>query len=219
MAYGVTFEGKFVFETREELQAGVQALLAEGGFDESDFTVDGLTVVFDFDGSASGDNYDDMVIGLEDMAPHAIGGTVRHEIAGDGSDWMFASRDLGLSAELSKMMRFVIGEDFEQVEFSRDEVTAAHLEEAPRAYELLTTWQQRSCWVQLFQDHLSEHTRSAMLDFLRAPAVESDDSIWMSKVVALCHLDHSHDSFDRYLSLGNAEVEALAASRLGESST
>lgn len=121
------------------------------------------------------------------------------------------------SEEFGRLLDLVAEENWTEIEAARASVTINMLDEAAHAYFELPTWTQKAILIQLIQDKIHPASRVIMHDFLRAQPNFDDDSIWMSKAVALCHLDGSFSQFSTYLDLGNSGVERLAEKRSNQS--
>ncbi len=109
------------------------------------------------------------------------------------------------SEEFAEMLESVISGDFEAVEGWRDTFTAEMSPQAVNGYYELENWVQKAALIQLIQDRGNSDCHRILIDFLGAPANDDDDTIWLSKAVALWKLNQA--DFSQLLDLGPHDVE------------
>lgn len=90
--------------------------------------------------------------------------------------------------------------DWEGIEGARGHVHASDLPAAIAFYETLDDWPRKVAVIQLVQDHADRALEPIMLDVLRAPATGTwlDDTIELTKAIALGFLSEAHDRFMHY---------------------
>lgn len=106
--------------------------------------------------------------------------------------------ELGLRREMITAMAFVLEGDGPEVEFSRDDVTAADVPGLISAYWRLPAWRQRTYMIHLMADQSRPELESVWLDILRAPDDEPGTSLHAAKALALARLDGDVGRFDHY---------------------
>ncbi|MEM9069764.1 MAG: ankyrin repeat domain-containing protein [Myxococcota bacterium] len=108
--------------------------------------------------------------------------------------------------------------DWDGIESARGRVSAADLPKLAAYYDTLDDWTRKVAVLQLVQDQSAPALEPLMLDVLQAPAQGTwiDDTIELSKAVALGFLDESLDRFMHYYqdrAALKADVDAFLATR------
>ena len=100
--------------------------------------------------------------------------------------------------KIEELLQIIRRADFQEIESARDQVTVSILGALAAAYPSLETWEQKAALINLIQDHLDPCFRPIMLDFLSAPDTRGDDTVPLTKAIALCHLEENFDNFTIY---------------------
>ncbi len=108
--------------------------------------------------------------------------------------------------------------DWDGIEGSRGQVRASDIASIIAYYQALEDWPRKVAVIQLVQDQKDRALDPIMLDVLRAPATNTwlDDTIELTKAVALGFLSEAHDRFMHYYNDRKsllADVDAFLAER------
>jgi len=111
-----------------------------------------------------------------------------------------ALEPIGLRDEVRTALIFVLENDEDELELSRNDVTASDVEPLARAYWMMPTWTQRVGVAYLLQDHgAAAEALDVWFDVLRAPDQGPDSVRHIVKAAALAWLHGDIASMDRYL--------------------
>lgn len=140
---------------------------------------------------------------LQLAARFAVGGSLRWWIG--GREFVApAESDLPAFAdhapEVRRLLRWVVGEDFQGVEDARGQVTRPQLPALAEAYHELSHDLQRAALVLLVCDTLDSALLPVMRDALTLPEDPSEDVFAIARATALSHLEgdlQAHDWQDR----------------------
>jgi hypothetical protein len=114
-----------------------------------------------------------------------------------------------LSSHLTEAFAAVESVDWDRVEDLRPTITVEDHGDAARLYVTLESWSQKAALIQLVQDKMSPALLPMMRDYLSAPRGD-DDTLWLSKVVAILHLRGRFDDFGELYAGGPERVDAEA---------
>ena len=117
------------------------------------------------------------------------------------------------SPSFAKALAAVEALDWQRIELVRDDVTRDDLPEAVRFYATLDSWSKKAALIQLVQDHTDPGLDPIMRDFLAAPR-GSGDFLWLSKLVAVLHLERDTKGFSALYKAGPDAVDARAGALL-----
>jgi len=153
---------------------------------------------------------------IEVTARFAVGGSLRwwtggqeHVIQAESDLPAFAS----FPAELRRLLRHVVGEDFDSVECARDLLDPADLPGLAAAFPHLEHDLQKAALVLLTCDTIHPAMEGVMREALRLPVVDTHDLFDIARATALSHLKgdlQAHDWQPR------AELEAAIQAYLAE---
>lgn len=113
------------------------------------------------------------------------------------------------SPSFSRALAAVESLNWDLIESLRTIVTKGDLPEAAKFYETLDSWSKKAALIQLVQDRCDPVLDPVMRDFLAAPR-GTDDTLWLSKLVAVLHLKRDLSGFTALYNQGPAAVDAEA---------
>lgn len=113
--------------------------------------------------------------------------TERPTTADENRDVYETMTTMGLAPHVVETMLFVLVLDDEELELSRNHVTADDLIDFARLYFLMPSWPQRCAVAYVLQDHDDPQLTDLRLDVLRSPS-GSTDAGGAAEELGLCHI-------------------------------
>lgn len=124
---------------------------------------------------------------------------------------------LDLREELRTALIFVLEDDPQELELSRNDIKADDVDVLVRAYWMMPTWAQRAGVVYLLQDQSSEAIIDVWFDVLNAPQVLPGGTLHIAQASAMARLRGDISRMDRYLDDDSLLAEHAAVWRSARS--
>lgn len=183
--------------TRDAALAHARRLIAgaEGAFPfwAGDALLEVSKLTTDTDGATASPPLISLPLPVEPVADRRLDGAEKKTI-------LTALEQIGIRPEVRTALIFVLENDEDELELSRNDVTARDVEPLARAYWMMPAWAQRVAVAYLLQDHgAAPAAVDVWFDVLRAPDLGPESVRHLVKAAALAWLRGDISAMDRYL--------------------